>query len=297
MATAFTIYALKLYKLLTKANKASPVAANTLLAGCLFSFCFIVESAVTILTPAMPDLFDANSEIMMAVYYGFNLLGLCVLLYLFKNGVSKLNPSFGKSSKDLSSTGSSRSLKHSDDTTGSSATSPSRKKASWWNRNNNTGNTSGRDSSASVSVSVSGTSKRGRMDSLDNNTTTTTAVDNEPEFGSTTTGGKEDSSMNSTTNLTINPSDIEMATQSIKAAVPTWDIAPVSPTIKTRPTTSSDDQSTAAANSNSPPQSPVPASEASQASKSLLVEAGVKKTESSDQPETKTEPAVENKQA
>jgi hypothetical protein len=195
MCTAFAIYAWKLYKLLTKANKASPVAANTLLAGIFFAFCFTVEAVVSIITVAAPDLFDANSEIMIGIFYGFNLVGLCVLLYLFKNGVARLNPGYGKSSRDLSSTGSSRNLK----TTGEHDTSSGKSKASKW------GSIFGRNKSSNSIVGSSST-PRGRADTVDD------------DFGGGDKPGEKSSKMdqpgrnrNFTFSNTDVPTQIEMA--------------------------------------------------------------------------------------
>jgi hypothetical protein len=187
---------------------------------------------LSIISVALPDTFDANSEIMIGLFYGFNLLGLCVLLYLFKNGVAKLNPDFGKSTKDLSSTGGSRGGRKTteapsrhlvdDDTTSSSASKSKghgKDKKSWWASKT-------KDSSSD-------------------------AASKEDEFGSTadaTASGAQ---------LAINTSDIELAAVPVKDAVPKWgEIAAISPRDKPAEITTEMPQSPANSTANSNPLSP-----------------------------------------
>jgi hypothetical protein len=219
MCTGFIIYAIKLYQLLSKANKASPVAKNTLLAGVLFALCFIGESVVSVISAALPDVFDSNSEYMIGVYYSFNLLGLCVLLYLFKNGVSKLNPNFGKSSRDLSSTGSSKSTRprkgtetinaSSAEDIRTSSGSPGSKtgKKSWWGSKDASAASANQASSSDLH-SVGAGRKHKRHETED--------------FGA--------ASVASTKDLTISTSDVELAAIPVSTVVPKWgEIGAVSP--------------------------------------------------------------------
>lgn len=99
VAVAIMFFGYSLVRFLQKAQgavsstaKPNPAIVMMWRGALVFCICYIGESATWIYTSIDLESFYNSQEIVVPIFYGFNIAALLMLLALFKNGVDQRNP-------------------------------------------------------------------------------------------------------------------------------------------------------------------------------------------------------------